>query len=322
MCLPDTHFLFFTVDKRARKRRRHPADQIVNITRPFMEINFPVRRRALLIPGIKILRVPSNLDVSAFIRCEQLTDQPFRTDHILVLRRADIVVGRDGKHLCGKYIGAVCLLVIAEQIQVKAGIPQNHRPIQWGTAPSEWQIAAVSVKTVNSVPKAVQHRLWYQPLPPHGNTDLKLVLLHKFLCLLVRQKIAVRLMHRNPVLLRQHRQSLIPRNLILLRHLRADRNHQIHRTDLLLNKIHNIFGRIFHSKHDDFVFHATYLSLLLFDNLPHNCETLSSVNIINTITAKRFLTQMNNTLPAFRSYLHFRYSLYQSIASPIPFSKS
>ena len=65
----------------------------------------------------------------ALIGGKQLTDQPFRADHIFILRRADIVVGRDGKHLRGKHVGAVRLLVIAEQIQIKTGVPQNHGPV-------------------------------------------------------------------------------------------------------------------------------------------------------------------------------------------------
>ena len=55
---------------------------------------------------------------------------------------------------------------------------------------------------------------------------LERILRNKLLRLLIRQEIAVRLVNRNPVLLRQHRQPLIPRHLILLRYLRADRDHQ------------------------------------------------------------------------------------------------
>ena len=150
------------------------------------------------------------------------------------------------------------------------------------------------MKTVNAILKAVQHRSRNQSLPSHGNTDVKRILPHQLLRLLIRQKIAVRLMHRNPVPFRQNRQPLIPRNLIFLRHLRADRNHQIHRADFLLYKIHDILGRIFHPKHDNLISHNRYFPFSFKESY---------------ITAER-------------PHLHFKYSLYQSIASPIPLSKS
>ena len=94
-----------------------------------MKVNFSVRRRALLVPGIKIPGICADLDMPALIGTQQLSDQPFGTDHILVLGRADIIVGRDRKHFRGKHVGTVRLLVIAEQIQVKPGIPKNNRPV-------------------------------------------------------------------------------------------------------------------------------------------------------------------------------------------------
>ena len=94
-----------------------------------MEVYLAVRRRALLIPGIKIFGIRPDLDMAALIGGKKLADQAFGTDHILVLRRADIVVRRDGKHLRSKHIRAVRFLIIAKQIQVEAGIPQNHRPV-------------------------------------------------------------------------------------------------------------------------------------------------------------------------------------------------
>ena len=63
-------------------------------------------------------------------------------------------------------------------------------------------------------------------------------------------------MHRYPVFFRQNRQSFITGYLILLRDLRTDRNDQIHRTDSILNKLYNVFGRIFYTEYDDLIFHA------------------------------------------------------------------
>ena len=81
-----------------------------------MEIDFSVRRRTLVVPGVKILRIRPYGYVSLFISRKQLLYQIFGANHVLVLRRADIVLRGYGKHLRGKYIGAVRLFVIAEQV--------------------------------------------------------------------------------------------------------------------------------------------------------------------------------------------------------------
>ena len=62
-------------------------------------------------------------------------------------------------------------------------------------------------------------------------------------------------MDRNPILFRQHRKPLITRYLIFFRHLRADRDDQIHRTDLLCNKADDIFRGVLDTKYDYFVSH-------------------------------------------------------------------
>ena len=169
-------------------------------------------------------------------------------------------MGRNGKHLRRKHIRAVRLFIITEHIQVKSCIPQNDGPVKRRPSSAERQITAVSVKSINSIPEGIQHRRRDQPLPPHGDTDVERILRDKLLRLLIRQEIAVRLVNRNPVLLRQHRQPFIPRHLILFRHLRADRDHQIHRADLLLNKADDILRCILHAEHHYLIFH-TCLSL-------------------------------------------------------------
>ena len=116
LCFPHRNLFFFHVSKSPRERRCHAADEVVNLSGSAVEIDFTVRCSTLVVPGVKILGVRPYGYVSLFISRKQLLYQIFGTDHVLVLRRADIVLRGYGKHLCGKYIGAVRLFVIAEQV--------------------------------------------------------------------------------------------------------------------------------------------------------------------------------------------------------------
>ena len=116
LCFPHRNLFFSYVSKSSRERRCHAADEVINLSGSAVEIDFSVRRRTLVVPGVKILRVRPYGYISLFISRKQLLYQIFGANHVLVLRRADIVLRGYGKHLRGKYIRAVRLFVVAKQV--------------------------------------------------------------------------------------------------------------------------------------------------------------------------------------------------------------
>ena len=165
-------------------------------------------------------------------------------------------MGIDGKHLVCEYVGAVRLRVILEQVQDKPGIPVDHGPVQGRTPSSVGQVAAASVESENPVLEAVQNRLGNQPLPSHGNADLKLIFRKKTTGFLILQPVGMGLKHRDPILIRQIGKPLIAGHLIAGKHVAVNRHHQIHRMQLFLYIGYDLRRRILHAEHNNFIFHV------------------------------------------------------------------
>ena len=130
-------------------------------------------------------------------------------------------MGIDGKHLVCEYVGAVRLRIILEQVQDKPGVPVDHGPVQGRTPSSVGQVAAASVEPENPVLKTVQNRLGNQPLPSHGNADLKLIFRKKTAGFLILQPVGMGLKHGDPILIRQIGKPLIAGHLIAGKHVAA-----------------------------------------------------------------------------------------------------
>ena len=169
-------------------------------------------------------------------------------------------MGIDGKHLVCEYVGAVRLRIILEQVQNKTGVSVDYRPVQGRTSSAVWQVAAASVEPENSVLKTVQNRLGNQPLPSHGNADLKFVFCKKTGGFLILQPVGMGLKHRNPVLVRQIGKPLIAGHLIAGEHIAVNRHYQIHRMQLFLYIGYDLRRRILYAEYNNSVLHFTSIS--------------------------------------------------------------
>lgn len=78
-----------------------------------------------------------------------------------------------------------------------------------GERPSERKVSGITMESINTVFKFIKNIGRNQTLPPHANTNFKFILCQKLPGFIICQEIAVCLMNRNSIFLRQKRQTLI-----------------------------------------------------------------------------------------------------------------